>query len=59
VVTAVAIQLPAVYFARRSVREAVVSGAAVALAMTLAVPALVIGLGTMYFIAGLSVSSAG
>ena len=52
-VTAVGLQLPfSVYFIRRSVREGVVSNAGAALALGAAVPALVVGLGTLYLIAG-------
>lgn len=48
-VTAVAINLPfSVYFLRRTVREGKVSRTAVVLALGLAVPALVAGLGTLY-----------
>ena len=58
VATAVGIQLPyGVYFVRRSVREGVISGTGAALAVGLAVPALVLGLGTMYLVVCRLVSS--
>lgn len=47
--TAVAINLPySVYFLRRSVRDGALSRREVVLAVALAVPALVVGLGTLY-----------
>lgn len=48
--TAVAINLPySVYFLRRSVRDGALSRREVVLAVALAVPALVVGLATLYF----------
>jgi len=53
VVTAVAVELPyGVYFLRRSVREGAVSGRGAALALGLAAPALIVGLGTLYVVVG-------
>ena len=58
VVTALALQLPfSVLFLRRSVREGAVSKAGVALALGLALPALVLLLGTLYFVVGKAASN--
>jgi hypothetical protein len=57
VVTALLIQLPySLYFLRRSVKEGVVSRAAAAVALMVAVPLLVLGLSLMYIIADRLVS---
>src|SRR6266545_938229 len=53
VATAVGINLPySVYFVRRSVREGEVSRSEAALAVGVSVPALVLGLGVLYFVVG-------